>query len=131
MNNFQKLPERAMELATRVGDGIKDRVPDRAIQWVETGAALGVVKTGARVATRVVRRNPVIFAAAVAGAGLLWYAARRRARKGALLGLDSASDPAPLEGRSTRVHAKRESASAARSRSRRGDGDEASTVSTH
>jgi hypothetical protein len=131
MNNFQKLPERAMELATRVGDGIKDRVPDRAIQWVETGAALGAVKTGTRVATRVVRRNPVIFAAAIAGAGLLWYAARQRARKAANLGLDSSSDNAPLEGRSTRVRARRESASAARNRSTRSDGDDASAASTH
>lgn len=130
MNTFQKLPERAMELATRVGDGIKDRVPDRAVQWVETGAALGALKTGTRVATRVVRRNPVIFAAAAAGAGLLWYAARRRARQ-ASLGLESTSDNAPIEGRSTRVKAKRESSNA-RSRRQRNEGDEVTgSVSTH
>ncbi|MFL6592769.1 MAG: hypothetical protein ACJ8GK_08710 [Luteimonas sp.] len=105
-------------------------MPDRAIHWVETGAALGAVKTGTRMATKVVRRNPVLIAAAVAGAGLLWYAARR-ARKGTPLGLESTSDNAPIEGRSTRVQARRKSAAAARNRSQRNDGDEASSVSTH
>ena len=33
------LPGRALQLATQVGAGIKDAVPDRAIKWVETGAA--------------------------------------------------------------------------------------------
>jgi hypothetical protein len=131
MNTFQKLPERAMELATRVGDGLKDRVPDRAVQWVETGAALGALKTGTRVASRVVRRNPAIFVAAAAGAGLLWYAARRRARR-ETLGLDSTADNAASEGRSKRVQAKREANSAARNRRQRKGGDEASaSTSTH
>jgi hypothetical protein len=100
MNTFERLPERALELASRVSDGIKDAVPDRAVKWVETGAALGALKTGTRMATRVVRRNPVIAVAAVAGAGLLWYAARRRAKQ-------EASQPG--EGRAKRIEAKRES----------------------
>ncbi len=81
MNTFERIPERALELASRVGGGLRDAVPDQAIKWVETGAALGAAKSGARVATRLVRRNPVIAVAAVAGAGLLWYAARRRAKR--------------------------------------------------
>jgi hypothetical protein len=92
------LPERALQLATQVGAGIKDAVPDRAIKWVETGAALGALRTGTRMATKLVRRNPAVAAAAVAGAGLLWYAARRKARQ--------AQDGA-IDGSATRIEAKR------------------------
>jgi hypothetical protein len=99
MNTLERLPGRALELASRVGDGLRDAVPDRAVKWVETGAALGALKTGTRVATRVVRRNPVIAVAAVAGAGLLWYAARRRAKRD---GTEAG------EGTSKRIEAKRE-----------------------
>ena len=98
MSTIDRLPERALQLATHVGEGIKARVPDRALKWVETGAALGVARTGARVATKFVRRNPVVAVAAVAGAGLLWYAARRRARQ---------AEDGPIEGQSRRVAAKR------------------------
>jgi len=101
MNTFERIPERALELASRVGGGLRDAVPDQAIKWVETGAALGAAKTGARMATRLVRRNPVIAVAAVAGAGLLWYAARRRAKHN--------GNTDAVEGRAKRVEAKRES----------------------
>ena len=108
MNTLTRLPERALQLATQVGDGIKDAVPHRAIQWIETGAALGVLKTGTRVASRFVRRNPVVAVAAAAGAGLLWYAARRKARQ---------VENGALEGSATRIEAKRENGSNARKRS--------------
>ena len=75
------LPDRAMRAAHHVGDGLKGAVPDRAIKWVETGAALAALKTGGRAAVGVVRRNPAIAATAVAGAGLLWLAARHRRKK--------------------------------------------------
>ncbi len=81
MNQLTKLPERAMDLAGQVGSGLRGAVPAKAVQWVETGAALAALKTGGRVATRFVKRNPAIAAAAVAGAGLLWLAARRRAKR--------------------------------------------------
>lgn len=81
MNELTTLPERAMRLAGQVGGGIRDAVPSKAVQWVETGAALAALKTGGRVATQVVKRNPAIAVAAVAGAGLLWLAARRRAKR--------------------------------------------------
>jgi lysozyme family protein len=98
MSTIERLPGRALELATQVGEGIKSRVPDRALQWVETGAAIGAVKTGAKVATKFVRRNPAVAVAAIAGAGLLWYAARRRAKQ---------AEEGPIEGRSRRVEARR------------------------
>jgi hypothetical protein len=81
MNQLSQLPERAMHIAGQVGDGLRGAMPDKAIQWVETGAALAALKTGGRVATRFVKRNPAIAVAAVAGAGLLWLAARRRAKR--------------------------------------------------
>lgn len=81
MNQLSQLPERAMHIAGQVGDGIRGAMPDKAIQWVETGAALAALKTGGRVATRFVKRNPALAVAAAAGAGLLWLAARRRAKR--------------------------------------------------
>ena len=108
MNTLTRLPERAMELATQVGDGLRDRVPDRALQWIETGAALGALKSGTRVATRFVRRNPTVAIAAAAGAGLLWYAARRRAKQ--------AQRDEALEGRATRVEARRAKGDGGRAR---------------
>jgi hypothetical protein len=107
MNALTRLPERALELASQVGSGIKDAVPNRALKWVETGAALGALKTGTRVATRMVRRNPAIAVAAAAGAGLLWYAAHRRAKQ---------AENGAIQGTATRVDAKRASGDGARKR---------------
>src|SRR5690606_3417797 len=62
MNNLlATLPSRAAQL--------------KQLKWVETGAALAALQTGGRIATRFVRRNPAVTAAAVAGAGLLYLAA--------------------------------------------------------
>src|SRR3546814_12577396 len=69
---------RALELAGSVGDTLRDRVPDRAMKWIETGAALGAVKAGSRVAAKFVRRNPAVAVAGAVGAGLLLYAVRDR-----------------------------------------------------
>ena len=80
------LPERALQLATQVGAGIKDAVPDKAIKWVET--------------TRIVRRNPAMAVAAAAGAGLLWYVARRKAKQ---------AQDGTIDGSATRIEAKRAS----------------------
>lgn len=92
------LSSKARDLATQVSEGLRDRVPDKAIKWIETGAALGAVKTGGRVAVKFVRRNPVMAVAAAAGAGLLWYAAKRRAAQ---------AEQRPIEGSATRVDARR------------------------
>ncbi|MEP6633675.1 MAG: hypothetical protein ABJA62_05645 [Luteimonas sp.] len=98
MSRLDSLPGRALELVTQVGEGIKNNVPDRAMKWIETGAALGALKTGSRVATKFVRRNPAVAVAAAAGAGLLWYVARRRAKQ---------AQNGAIEGKSTRIEAKR------------------------
>lgn len=100
MMNMSSLPERALLLATSVGSNLKDAVP-HAGKWLETGAKLGALKGGARVAGMFIRRNPAIAIATAAGAGLLWYAARRKAQHDA---------QAPIEGSSKRVEARRASA---------------------
>ncbi len=103
MSKLNSLPERALELVGSVGEGIRQAVPDSAIKWVETGAALTALKTGSRVATTFVKRNPAVAVAAIAGAGLLWYAARRRAKQAQRDGNGA------IEGTSKRVEAKRAS----------------------
>lgn len=99
MSKFTSFPDRALELVSSVGDNIKQHVP-KAGQWLETGVKLGALKTGARTASVFIRRNPVIAVAAVAGAGLLWYAAaRRKARQQA--------EGDPIEGSARRIDARR------------------------
>lgn len=103
MSKLGNAQDRALELIGELGTGIRKAVPGKAMQWVETGAALGAVRTGTRIAGKFVRRNPVLAGAAIAGAGLLWLAARQRAKKQAA--------GAPIEGTATRVEAKRGKAS--------------------
>lgn len=104
MSKFTSLPERALELASQVGDSLKHVVP-HAGKWLETGAKLGVLKKGTHVAGVFVRRNPVVAIATAAGAGLLWFAARRQAMKANL---------AAIEGTAKRVDARKGDASGKR-----------------
>lgn len=103
MNKLDSLSGRAMDLVDSVGDGLRQAVPDRAMKWVETGAALAVMKAGSRATILFVKRNPALTAVAVAGAGVLWYVARRKARQARRDG------GAAMEGTSTRVEARRAS----------------------
>ena len=98
MNKLGNAQDRAMALIGELGDGLRKAVPGKAMQWVETGAALGALRTGGRVALKAARRNPVLAGAAIAGAGLLWYAARKRAK---------AAEQAPIEGSAKRVEARK------------------------
>jgi hypothetical protein len=97
MSKLGDAQDRALELIGDIGDGLRKAVPGKAMQWVETGAAIGAVRTGTRLATTFVRRNPMLATAAIAGAGLLWLAARRRATQ---------AENGPIEGTATRVEAK-------------------------
>lgn len=101
MSKLNSLPERALQLASSVGDNFRHAMP-AAGQWLETGAKLGALKSGARIAGAFVRRNPMITAAAVAGAGLLWYAAHRRAKR-----VENGEDREAIEGSAKRVEARR------------------------
>ena len=74
MTKLTSLPERALDLASllgdnlrNVGDNLRHSVPSmtqHAGQWLDAGAKLGALKGGARVAGGFVRRNPVLIAAA-------------------------------------------------------------------
>lgn len=102
-------PDRALELITNLGDGLKGSMPGAA-KWLDTGAKLGALKAGTRVAGVFIKRNPVVAVATVAGAGLLWYAARRQAAR--------VQEGEPIEGTARRVNARR-SAGAKRATGRR------------
>jgi hypothetical protein len=101
MSKLESLSGRALEIAGTVGDSIKNNVPDRAMKWIETGAALGALKTGSRVASKFVRRNPAVAIASAVGAGLLLYAVRRQQKK---------AQNGAIEGKATRIEAKKGSA---------------------
>ncbi len=97
MSKLDNVQDRTLELIGEIGQGLRKAVPGRAMQWVETGAALGALRTGTKVASTLVRRNPVLAGAAIAGAGLLWLAARQRAKR---------AEQGPIEGTAKRIEAK-------------------------
>jgi len=77
------LPERAIEAAGKWGGDLLElgsELGTRGGKWLEAGAKLGALRSGTKVATTLVRRHPVAAVATVAGAGLLWYLARRKAK---------------------------------------------------
>ena len=104
MNRIEAISERALELASSVGGNVRHTLLPKAGQLLDAGAKLGVLKNGARVAGKFVRRNPVVVAAAIAGVGLLWYAAHRRAKRAER---GNSEDRETIEGSARRVEAKR------------------------
>lgn len=110
MSKLDNVQDRTLELIGEIGQGIRKAVPGRAMQWVETGAALGAIRTGGKVATKLVRRNPVLAGAAIAGAGLLWLAARQRAKR---------AERDPIDGTATRIDPKPRKRKASPTRSAR------------
>lgn len=107
MSRFESLSGRALEIAGSVGDTLRNNVPDRAMKWIGTGAALGALRTGGRTATKFVRRNPAVTVALAAGAGLLLYAVRRQQKK---------RRHDAIEGRSTRIEARKDASAKPRAR---------------
>lgn len=99
MSNFQQIPERLVELAEKLGQQVKHAIPEHPENLLKTGVALGALRTGARTASRFARRNPVLTAGVAVGAGLLYLAARHRAKQQA---------EAAIEGKSVRVDARRD-----------------------
>ena len=100
MSKFDSYSDKALALVSQVGDGLRNAIPDTASKWLQTGAALGVAKAGTQVAGQFIRRNPAVAVAAAAGAGLLWYVARRQAKK-------KQNGRGAIEGKATRIEAKR------------------------
>ncbi len=75
-----------------------------AAKWLEAGLKIGALRTGAKVVGGFARRNPVVAVATVAGAGLIWYAARRRMHQQRALEDGSGE---PIEGQARRVEARK------------------------
>ncbi|MDQ3289454.1 MAG: hypothetical protein M3Q42_14625 [Pseudomonadota bacterium] len=91
MSRYSSLPERALEM-------VMQAVPESAGKMLQTGVALGAMKTGTKIATAVIRRNPAVAVAAAAGAGALWLLARRQARH---------AERGPIDSTAKRVEARR------------------------
>ena len=47
MGKFDTTQDRALELIGEIGDGLRKRVPDKAMQWIETGAAMEALRAAA------------------------------------------------------------------------------------
>lgn len=134
MIKLHTLSGRALDLAEQVGDNMKVLVP-RAETLLATGAKLGALKTGARVAGLFVRRHPAMMVATVAGAGLLWYAAKRRGERAEQGNEAGNGGRQAIEGRAKRVDARKSTAGgrkrASGTRSSRGAGSESARSTTH
>lgn len=111
------LPDRAIDFAGRIGDGLRHAVPDGAGKWLhdaprsagqwlqgvpegagkwlQAGVALGAARTGVRAAGTVARRHPVALTAAAVGIGAALYMVARHRRKSA--------ERDAIEGRSQRI----------------------------
>ncbi len=78
MSAIDELGKRGAAVFGKAREAV-DTVSPKVKAWMKTGAALGAARTGARVASGVVRRNPALAIAAVAvGAGYLAYTAYRK-----------------------------------------------------
>lgn len=107
------MTDRAVDRAKAVGDSLKVMVPSTEA-LLAAGAKLGALKTGARVAGMFVRRHPAVTIATLAGAGLLWYAAKRRSARAERGNSDTGAGTTAIEGRSSRVEARNGSEPASR-----------------
>ena len=58
MTRLDSISDKVMDLVGHVGDSIRDGMPTRAGTLLQTGAALGMAKTGTRAAGYFVRRHP-------------------------------------------------------------------------
>ncbi|KAF1712344.1 hypothetical protein CSC70_02140 [Pseudoxanthomonas kalamensis DSM 18571] len=99
MSKLGELSEQALELAEKLGEKLQ-LSGDQAGKWLQTGAALGVARAGAKTAKGFVKRNPVTSVAIAAGVGLLAFAAYRRHRREAL--------EASVEGASKQIVARKQ-----------------------
>ena len=98
MSKLTTITDRALELASHAGTSLKHAVPS-ADKLLQTGAALGVAKTGGRLAVGFVRRNPAVAVATGIGVGLLALVAYRKRKR------EQAN--APIEGKSRRIYARK------------------------
>ena len=109
MSKLTTITDRALELASQAGTSLKHAVPS-ADKLLQTGAALGVAKTGGKLAVNFVRRNPAVAVATGIGVGLLALVAYRKRKQ------DQANGP--IEGKSRRVEARKVNGSVRTTRGR-------------
>jgi len=95
------LPERAIELVGKWGGQAMDLMPS-ADKLLDTGAKLGALKGGSKVAMKFAKRYPLVIAATAVGAGALWYLARRKAKQA-----QNGNGRDAIEGSARRIEAKR------------------------
>ncbi len=111
MSKFEELSDKAMSLVGQAGDSLRHALPSTAENWMKTGMAVGVARTGAKVGVGFLRRNPAIVAASAIGVGLVWVAARQYRKKKA---------NGTIEGTSRRIEASNAAARKRATRSKRG-----------
>lgn len=101
-DTFQDFPDRMSDLADKLSKVVKEHLPDHPdkLKFLQTGMAIGAARSGVRVAGAFARRNPLLLTTVAVGGGLLYLVARHRAKK---------AQEAPLEGKSVRVPARRDS----------------------
>ncbi|HRN60933.1 MAG TPA: hypothetical protein PK743_10315 [Luteimonas sp.] len=100
MSRLDSFSGKVMDLVGQVGDNVRGVLPDNAGKWLQTGAALGVAKTGSKAVGGFIRRNPAVVVAAAIGAGVAWYAVIRHRRK-------QLAEGVVIEGKAKRVEARR------------------------
>lgn len=78
MNTIDRLSDRSLALVHRTRDGL-DAASSHLPQWLSAGAVLSLVRSGTKVATTLVRRNPAAAVAiGVLGVGVLAYRMYRK-----------------------------------------------------
>jgi hypothetical protein len=81
MNTIDRLSDRSLALVHRTRDGL-DAASSHLPQWLSAGAALSLARSGTKVATTLVRRNPAAAVAiGVLGVGVLAYRMYRKRTK--------------------------------------------------
>lgn len=99
MNRYEPLSQRAQRLADAMGANVRRTLP-RAERVLDLGGKR--LRFGLRDAGTFVRRHPLMLAATVAGAGVLWYALRQRADR-----VQRGAEGERTEGLARRIEARR------------------------
>jgi len=118
VGRFDSYSGKVMDLVGQVGDNLRGVLPDSAGKWLQTGAALGVARTGSKAVGGFIRRNPAVVVAAAIGAGVAWYAVHRHRQK------QLAAGGQVIEGKSRRIEPRKASGAAPGARRRKPAADE-------
>lgn len=125
MNTIDRLSDRSLALVHRTRDGL-DAASSHLPQWLSAGAALSLARSGTKVATTLVRRNPAAAVAiGVLGVGVLAYRMYRKradASDAATAGGTTADVAAKNKSREVRPARKRAQRKTTASKAARGEG---------